>query len=766
MYKKSTFKTYISCSLLFILIAAVASSGQTTGNEGQKKSPGDCSVKGVISDPSGATIPNATIVLEPGEESILTSEDGAFCFDEVDPSTSVYRVTAPGFEEKRGNIRISSGTPVEIDLVMLPETIKSEITVTAATRTVKKLEEVPVRTEVVLPEIIEMTASSNLADAVEFSSGIRVENNCQNCNFSQIRMLGLKGPYTQILFNGQPAMSSLAQVYGVEHIPSRMVDRIEIVKGGGSAIYGPGSVGGVLNVISHIPLKTSGYLMSRQGWMTGTPNTELGASIDWVSDNRDSAVTAFGQAKSVTGLDVDGDGYTEVAERDFLGVGALFRQNFLKGNANLTIDFNHVREDRRGGDRLHLPEHEANIAESIDSHRYAGGVGWHHTINTDFDYQLAFSYAHTDRDTYYGAGMDPNAYGESRNPLWVVDSQFNHYFRSHIFSWGGQVSGDGIEDTQPAYDRFYDEIYHDAGFFVQDDWFIVPSVEVVCGIRIDKHTEIDKVIFSPRVALMWSPKPDLNIRGSVATGFLPPQVFNEDLHIEQVGGAGQVIRNADDLKEERSITFTGGLEWLPDWGISNGLLEINAFYTGLNDIFNIVENDNPLTEEAEFSRINSGKAKVYGAEINLGYAIGRILELQVGYVEQRSRYNEAEPDFGSKDFFRTPDRYVLFTTVYRNPELADFFFGWRYTGEMKVPHYTGYIPEDRLETSSGHWILDASVSRSFPFVKDSKIIFTIGGKNLADYYQDDLDQGPDRDAGYVWGPRFPRSVYFSTSVEF
>ncbi len=104
-----------------------------------------------------------------------------------------------------------------------------------------------------MPEIIEMSKAKTLGDAVEYNPGIRVESGCQNCNFKTIRMLGLQGPYTQILFDGLPTMSSLAKVYGVDHIPAQMVDRIEVVKGGGSAIYGPGAVGGVVNVISHTP---------------------------------------------------------------------------------------------------------------------------------------------------------------------------------------------------------------------------------------------------------------------------------------------------------------------------------------------------------------------------------------------------------------------------------------------------------------------------------------------------------------------------------
>jgi outer membrane receptor for ferrienterochelin and colicins len=725
-----------------------------------------CPLQGVVTDSSGAAIPGAVVAIEPSNRSVVTERDGSYCFTQIDSKAEVLSVVAEGFEKERIEIEVAAGGPTLINVVLFPAILEETVTVTAATRTVKRLEEVPVRTEIVLPEMIELSASRNLADAVEFTPGIRVESSCQNCNFSQIRMLGLQGAYTQILFDGQPTMSSLAQVYGVEQIPARMIERLEVVKGGGSAVYGPGSVGGVINVISHTPDHTSGFLLGRMGWMNGTPNQTLSASGEWASGDRNRSVLAFGQADRVNPLDIDGDGFTEVAKRQFGAAGARFHQNLLDQKGKLCFDFNHIREDRRGGDLMHLPPHQANIAEAINSRRNAGGVSWQHTPNTSFDYRLALSLAHTDRDTYYGSGMDPNAYGESRNMLWVLDSQFNHFLSSHILSWGGQVSTDSIEDVQPAYHRFYNNSYRNVGFFLQDDWFFLPGFELVYGARVDKHSEVKHAIFSPRVALMWSARPTLNVRASIATGFLPPQVFDEDLHISQVGGEGHVHRNADDLKEERSTTITGGLEWKPSWGKGVGLVEFNLFHTGIRDLFHIVEDDDPETDQTEFTRINFGEAKVYGAEINVGYAITTELELQAGFVEQRSRFSEEEPDFGSKDFFRTPNRYGLATVIYRNPRLLDLFFGARYTGEMKVPHYAGYIPEDRLATTPGHWTFDASISRAFPFRSDSKVTVTLGGKNLTNYFQDDFDRGPYRDSGYVWGPRFPRTLYVSTALEF
>ena len=165
---------------------------------------------------------------------------------------------------------------------------------------------------------------------------------------------------------------------------------------------------------------------------------------------------------------------------------------------------------------------------------------------------------------------------------------------------------------------------------------------------------------------MWSPQKALKFRGSVATGFQAPQIFDEDLHITQVGGEGRVIRNSKDLREESSVTYTLGMEWGPPLGSGTAMLEFNLFHTEISDLFNVQKDDDPDTSSLEFTRVNSGKAKVYGVEVNLGYGIAELFQVQAGYAEQRSRFDQPEPDFGSKDFFRTPNRYGIASMTWKS----------------------------------------------------------------------------------------------------
>jgi outer membrane receptor for ferrienterochelin and colicins len=144
--------------------------------------------------------------------------------------------------------------------------------------------------------------------------------------------------------------------------------------------------------------------------------------------------------------------------------------------------------------------------------------------------------------------------------------------------------------------------------------------------------------------------------------------------------------------------------------------------------------------------VNFGSARVYGVEMNVGWGIGDTFVLQGGIVEQRARFDQAEPDFGSRDFFRTPRRYANATLTWRAPVL-DIFAAGRYTGPMQAPHFAGYIAESRLETTPSFVVFDLGVSRTFRIGDGPRLVLGITGRNLT-------------------GPRFPRSIGASIRVEY
>lgn len=728
----------------------------------------NCRIMGTVRDTHGDGITGASVVLEQLRLETRTDAEGFFCFKGVASGSYHLLVSCEGFQQLHSHPVFVDGSPTQVDL-MLTASFRSQIVVTA-TRTERRLEKVPVRTEVMDRADINKVEARTLADAVEFVTGVRVENNCQNCNFSQVRLLGLDGAYSQVLIDSQPVMSAMSMVYGVDQIPAAMMERIEVVKGGGSALYGPGSIGGVINVIPREPSRNSGDVSTRLEWVDGKPAYSATASLNWVSQDKRTAMTAHGQSDDFSPVDVDGDGFTEAGEKDMQSLGFRLVQYALGGDAKATLDFSETREHRRGGDQLDRPEFMAEVAEAVDATRNTITANWFHSPKGGFDYRLTASYTGNQRDSYYGAGMDPNAYGDTENPLWIGDLQFNHLLKRHTVTWGVQWQTEDMIDRQPAYGRETNETYRNTGLFVQDDWFVNEQLELVLGARMDKHSQVDDAIMSPRVAVSYHPSEMLTWRLSSASGFRGPQIFDEDLHITQAGGEAQVISNHPDLKEESSWNHLLSMEWRPNLAHGAiGLVEVNAFHTQLKDTFLVQETDLPETDFVEFTRLNQGQATVQGVEINLGYAWSSRFKIEGGMVLQSSEFDQPEADFGVVEFFRTPDDYGVMSLFWRAPGDLDVVLASKYTGKMWVPHYEGPgIDEPVLERSPTFLTWDARLAKTFSSRSEPSTQWRIalGARNLTDEYQDDLDQGPQRDAGYVYGPRYPQSFYVTVGASF
>ena len=719
--------------------------------------PTPCGVIGTVRDPSGGPLPVVVVALRTTGLSVISDEKGRYCLPPLRPGGYILEFALADFEPLIKRVLVTPGEPALTDAT-LSLGFRQE-TVVTATRTRQGLDSVPVRTEVIRRADIEATSARSLADAIEFTTGVRVENNCQNCNFSQIRLLGLDGPYTQILFDGQPSFSSLAAVYGIEQIPAGLVDRIEVVKGGGSALYGAGAVGGVVNVISRDPVRSGLTAEVRMESRYGLPGLQLNGGYDWVARDRQTTMTAFVQGDRVRPVDVNADGFTEVARREFASGGVRLTRHALSGRGRLTVDGTRFSEDRRGGNLLRLAPHEADIAEAIDTTRTAGSAAWYHSVTAAWDYRTTISVADTGRESYYGVGRDPNAYGSTDSGLVLVDGQVNRYWRAHTLTSGATVSRETLDDRQPAYGRALDVSYRNVGVFLQDDWTLKKGLQLVSGVRVDRHSEMDAAVASPRLAVRWSPRANLDVRTSAARGFRAPQAFDEDLHLTAIGGEAVIIRQAADLREERSLNMLAGLEWKPLVLGGQALLEVNGFSTRLSDLFFNVVHPLPETQALEFLKVNLGSARVDGAELNVGWGKGDELVFQGGIVVQRSTLGTPEPEFGGRTFFRSPDVYGNASVLWEITPSTRVFAGARYTGSMLVPYRGG--PVAVLRSSPRFVTLDASISRRIGGTDGRWTEVLIGGRNLTNAYQEDLDRGPQRDSDYVYGPRLPRSLHVS-----
>ena len=473
----------------------------------------------------------------------------------------------------------------------------------------------------------------------------------------------------------------------------------------------------------------------------------------------------FRSARKQNGYERNGDGFTEIGRLSAESVGFNVFAKPTK-NGELTGYLHRIHEDRRGGDSLSKPSHQAMISEAAESYRWGGNIKYAHTVSKDLYLETGYSFALADRQSYYGANQDPNAYGSTDNPTSVVTGKLNYTLGSHLATVGFSHNTEKLKDMAPSYNRIVDDEYTDFGVFLQDQYTFRDRLTLVAGARVDRHSLLDDPVVSPRVSAMYKLNDELKLRGSVSTGFKAPQVFDEDLHITQGNGEGQVSRNSTGREEEKSVSFSGTLDYMKVFGSFGVQAGITGFHTVLDDQFQIVEADDPSTDQYEFERRNGDGLTVSGVELQAGYRTRRIFEIQGNFTFQSDELDSPEPDFSTTRLFRTPEQYGSLTTFIRPDKRWSFFVGLNYTGSMKAPHYAGYIATDRLETTDPFLTLDLGATVCLIHTNSGKgeTQLRFGVKNATDSYQDDFDKGVDRDAGYVYGPASPRMWYVGTSI--
>jgi outer membrane receptor for ferrienterochelin and colicins len=623
-------------------------------------------------------------------------------------------------------------------------------------------------------KIFDNTASTNLAESVRFQPGLRVENTCGNCGAVQLRINGLEGQYSQVLLDSSPIFSSLAGVYGLEQLPVAMIERVEVIRGGGSALFGSNAIGGVVNIITKEPLRNSLSLSHTTGISKDSAlenNTSINGSF--VSDDHRAGVYIFGMAKDRDAIDFNDDGFTDVLKMESQTLG--FR-GYYKTSAysKLTAEYHHISEYRRGGDNIDLPPHMAEIAEDVRHKINGGSLRWSYfSPDTRHNVDIYTSAQGIARNSYYGTGKDPNAYGLTKDLTWVSGAQYSYMFEKCLFmpaqlTVGAEYSYNDLNDHSIGFDRSILQTVRTAGVYLQNEWQS-EKVNFVVGGRLDKHSMMENVIFSPRANLRYSPIEDIGLRVSYSSGYRAPQAFDEDLHIDAVNNQSSIIELDPNLRPEYSHSLSASADLYHNFGTLQANLLVEGFYTILDDVFALAKTGENEAGYIIQTRYNAAGAKVKGLTTELKLGIPNIFELQMGYTFQRSRYDEPEEWSESVEaerrMFRTPDHYGYFTaTADITHNFKASLFG-NFTGQMLVPHSAGYIDADRNELTPNFWDMGLRLAYDVKLTEAISMEIFGGVKNILNSFQSDIDRGPFRDSVYVYGPMMPRSFFLGINFK-
>ncbi|ADE55479.1 TonB-dependent receptor plug domain-containing protein [Coraliomargarita akajimensis] len=670
--------------------------------------------------------------------------------------------------------------------------------VSTATRTERVITEVPIKTELLGGEEFGIAAKYDLGQAIELLNGARSENNCQNCGTAEIQLLGLPGKYNQILIDGQPLFTGAAGVYGIDQVPTLFVERIEVVKGGGSALYGPGAVAGVINLIPEEPFES--HIHSSLDYFSIDGSSAYNGQFAgfYVDDARPLKVSVYAQYAEQDPYDADGDGFTELVDRENLAVGTYLWYD-LTDRTRLRVNYQYINEARRGGGTtVDGPEYEAELAEALQTDYHWATARLEQRVSSDFDFALSASMVYFERDSYYGGNFgdplppvydpsnpdDPrNFYGELGSFTYYLDAQFNYYlgdifWGEHTLSWGIQYEDEWVEEDNVNYlgDFLFeinDSEYDNIGLYVQDQWQVTQQLEFVPGLRFDKASTLDDAVWSPRVAARYTVTNEWTLRGNLSSGFLAPRVFDEDLHITVANGERQVIVNADGLNEERSYTVSLGGDYRPASLNGSVLSSVQVYYTILQDSFDTRDTGaTDLSGRRVFERYNTDGSTIYGVEWDVAWQVDDAWSINAGVAYSHARFDEAVEVFAGNGVFsdkynKTPDWSGLIALNYRNPDFVDVYAAMKWTGQMQVQRFTDAAAEEgELRLSDDFFVLDLGVSKTFEFERGIALTLRGGVNNVLNQYQDDFDTGAERDVGYVYGPRMPRTYTLGAKLDF
>ena len=705
----------------------------------------------------------------------VSNEEGQFEFRKLAAGKYTLRVQVMGYKTQEKTITVSAEATSVVHFQMEEVSFTTDEVVVSANRNEVSRKAAPVVVNVMSAKLFETVNSTDLAKSLNFQSGLRVENNCQNCGFPQVRINGLEGPYSQILINSRPIISALSGVYGLEQIPVNMIERVEVVRGGGSALFGANAVGGTINIITKDPINNSFQVASMMSNMNGKSWEQyMGGNVSLVAKDNSYGIALYETYRNRNPYDADGDGFSELGKLNMntFGMRAYYRPNYF---SRINVEYHTTNEFRRGGNKFNLQPHEADITEQTKHIINSGGVSYDRYWGEKHKMSVYGSIQHTDRNSYYGAQKDMNAYGKTNDLTWVVGGMYvgnmdRCLFAPATFTGGVEYQSNSLHDVMTGYHRDMQQDVRIAGGFVQNEWRLNRWTMLV-GARLDKHNLIDHPIFSPRVNFLYKPSDNLQARLTYSTGFRAPQAYDEDLHVTAVGGEGVQIRLADGLREERSNSFSGSVDWSFPMGHWQSNILLEGFYTDLHHVFVLEDIGEDQNGDKIKERRNGSGAKVYGVNLDAKVAHGREAQLQLGFTVQRSRYNraevwtsEGEEEQTTKRMPRTPDYYGYFTFTSAPLKNFDFSLSGTYTGKMIVPHMAGYIEKSRMEHTPQ--FMDLNLKLNYTFVLKDHIKMQVNGgvQNIFNSFQKDLDKGEFRDAGYFYGPTQPRTYFVGIKI--
>ncbi|MEJ7779096.1 MAG: TonB-dependent receptor [Daejeonella sp.] len=549
--------------LSFLLLSLVASA--QTGK-----------VHGTVS--AEGTISFATVSVKNTRYGTSTDSAGRFTLENLNPGKYIIMVSAVGYKTQSKTINVEPEKDLQTDFsLLLSETSSlNEVVVTGTMKEVSRLAS-PVPVEVYSPAFFRKNPTPSVFDALQNVNGVRPQLNCNVCNTGDIHINGLEGPYTMILIDGMPIVSGLSSVYGLSGIPNALIERVEIVKGPASSLYGSEAVGGLINIITRKPQNAPAFSgdMFTTSW--GEVNTDVG--FKFAAGKKAEVLTGINYFKYGNRIDNNGDNFTDVTQQDRISIFQKWNFN-RKENRQFSLAARYNYEDRWGGDITWSPSFRGGTdryAESIYTNRWE--LLGNYQLPVKESMRFAFSLNDHAQNSVYGSTIY-----DARQKIAFAQLTWDKKIKEHDLLLGTALRYTMYDDNTPATafrngSNNADKVWL-PGIFLQDEIAFSEKHKMLLGVRYD-YNSVHGNIFTPRLAYKWILNENNILRFNAGTGFRVVSLFTEE-HAALTGSRDVIV--TEELRPERS--YNANLNFIKKIYFKSGSfinVDASAWYTHFNN---------------------------------------------------------------------------------------------------------------------------------------------------------------------------------------
>ena len=556
----------------------------------------------------------ANVLLLKTNKSAVTDFQGNYTLSNLTAGEYEIAISYTGFRTEKKSITLIDSTATTLDFELRENNALDEVVITGTLKPVSRLES-PVPVEVYKPAFFKKNPTSNIFEALQNVNGVRPQLNCNVCNTGDIHINGLEGPYTLVLIDGMPIVSGLSTVYGLSGIPNSLLERIEIVKGPASSLYGSEAVGGLINIITKNP--TNAPVFSADSFITdwGELNIDLGFKGN--VGKAATVLTGVNYFNYNNPIDNNNDNFTDVTLQDRISVFQKWNFN-RKSKKQLSLAGRFFYEDRWGGELQWNKSFRGGddvYGESIYTKRWEL-LGAYELPTVE---KMLFSFSYTDHDQNSVYGDIPYL---AQQRIGFGQLTWDKKINNHDLLFGTALRYQYYDDNTTA--TVDADVNWIPSLFVQDEIAFNDKHKILLGARYDYNSNHGN-IFTPRFAYKWKINDNNILRFNTGTGFRIVNLFTEE-HAALTGSRDVIV--LEDLQPERS--FNVNLNYLKKIYTNNGNfigLETTAWYTRFSN--SIIPDYDTNPNQIIYKNLN-GHAVTKGISTNLDFVFNNGLKMILG----------------------------------------------------------------------------------------------------------------------------------------